>query len=73
MKDGSTELAKLTAEAEQLIKEARAEVSAMVNKQKNEKQSELDKIYAGGYRTDGSSCVCGAPSSPCVVGCGRCA
>jgi F0F1-type ATP synthase membrane subunit b/b' len=47
VKDGSSELAKLTAEAEQLIKEARAEVSAMVNKQKNEKQSELDKIYAG--------------------------
>lgn len=46
VKDGSSELAKLTAEAEQLIKEARAEVSAMVNKQKNEKQSELDKIYA---------------------------
>jgi hypothetical protein len=33
-------------EAEAIIKEARAEVSAMVNKQKGEKQSELDKVYA---------------------------
>lgn len=33
-------------EAESIIKEARAEVSAMVNKQKGEKQAELDKIYA---------------------------
>eukprot|EP00877_Chromochloris_zofingiensis_P012527 jgi/Chrzof1/7528/Cz02g27060.t1_ATPG[v5.2] len=46
VKDGSSELNQLTAEAEQLIKEARSEVSAMVNKQKSAKQSELDKIYA---------------------------
>jgi F0F1-type ATP synthase membrane subunit b/b' len=36
----------LSTEAESIIKEARAEVSTMVNKQKGEKQSELDKIYA---------------------------
>eukprot|EP00878_Enallax_costatus_P042384 GHUV01049724.1.p1 GENE.GHUV01049724.1~~GHUV01049724.1.p1 ORF type:complete len:153 (-),score=29.38 GHUV01049724.1:83-541(-) len=47
VKDGSSELAKLTADAEQIIKDARSEVSAMVNKQKGEKQAELDKIYAG--------------------------
>lgn len=47
VKDGSSELSKLTAEAEQIIKDARSEVSAMVNKQKGEKQAELDKIYAG--------------------------
>eukprot|EP00878_Enallax_costatus_P000191 GHUV01000249.1.p2 GENE.GHUV01000249.1~~GHUV01000249.1.p2 ORF type:complete len:212 (+),score=77.29 GHUV01000249.1:121-756(+) len=46
VKDGSSELAKLTADAEQIIKDARSEVSAMVNKQKGEKQAELDKIYA---------------------------
>jgi len=46
VKDGSSELTRLTAEAESIIKEARAEVSAMVNKQKGEKQAELDKIYA---------------------------
>jgi F-type H+-transporting ATPase subunit b len=45
VKDGSSELAALTAEAEKLIKDARSEVSAMVNSKKNEKQAELDKIY----------------------------
>jgi len=46
VKDGSSELARLTSEAEAIIKEARAEVSAMVNSKKSEKQSELDKVYA---------------------------
>lgn len=32
-------------EAEALLKDARSEVSAMVNSKKNEKQSELDKVY----------------------------
>lgn len=45
VKGGGEELAKLTAEAENLLKEARAEVSAMVNSKKNEKQAELDKVY----------------------------
>uniref|UniRef100_A0A383V6P9 ATP synthase subunit b', chloroplastic n=1 Tax=Tetradesmus obliquus TaxID=3088 RepID=A0A383V6P9_TETOB len=45
VKDGSSELAALTAEAEKLIKDARSEVSAMVNAKKSEKQSELDKVY----------------------------
>lgn len=45
VKDGSTELTRLTAEAEALLKDARSEVSAMVNSKKNEKQSELDKVY----------------------------
>jgi uncharacterized protein YgfB (UPF0149 family) len=45
VKDGSSELAALTAEAEKLIKDARSEVSAMVNAKKNEKQAELDKVY----------------------------
>jgi F-type H+-transporting ATPase subunit b len=45
VKDGSSELAALTAEAEKLIKDARSEVSAMVNSKKSEKQAELDKVY----------------------------
>eukprot|EP00878_Enallax_costatus_P012937 GHUV01013510.1.p1 GENE.GHUV01013510.1~~GHUV01013510.1.p1 ORF type:complete len:224 (+),score=77.82 GHUV01013510.1:43-672(+) len=45
VKDGSSELSALTAEAEKLIKDARSEVSAMVNSKKSEKQAELDKIY----------------------------
>eukprot|EP00879_Flechtneria_rotunda_P000116 GHRR01000175.1.p1 GENE.GHRR01000175.1~~GHRR01000175.1.p1 ORF type:complete len:210 (+),score=69.92 GHRR01000175.1:70-699(+) len=46
VKGNSSELSKLTAEAEAIIKEARAEVSASVNSQKGAKQAELDKIYA---------------------------
>lgn len=47
VKDGSSELAQLTSEAEKIIRDARSEVSALVNKQKSEKQAELDKVYAG--------------------------
>lgn len=46
VKDGSSELDKLTKEAEDLVRAARAEVSSMVNQQKSSKQAELDKLYA---------------------------
>ncbi|KAF8068188.1 hypothetical protein HT031_001874 [Scenedesmus sp. PABB004] len=46
VKDGSSELSKLTMEAEALLKDARSEVSAMVNSKKGAKQAELDKMYA---------------------------
>jgi F-type H+-transporting ATPase subunit b len=46
VKDGSSEINKLTQEAEELVKAARNEVSAMIVKQKGAKQSELDAIYA---------------------------
>jgi len=46
VKDGSSEINKLTSEAEDLVKAARTEVTAMINKQKGAKQSELDVIYA---------------------------
>lgn len=46
VRDNAGELSALTAEAEKLIKDARSEVSAMVNAKKSEKQGELDKIYA---------------------------
>lgn len=46
VKGNSSELEELTAQAEKVLRDARAEVSAMVNKQKAEKQAELDKLYA---------------------------
>jgi F-type H+-transporting ATPase subunit b len=45
VKGNADELNKLTSEAEELVKAARAEVSAMVLSQKNAKQAELDKLY----------------------------
>lgn len=45
VKGNADELNKLTSEAEEIVRAARAEVSAMVMSQKNAKQSELDKLY----------------------------
>jgi F-type H+-transporting ATPase subunit b len=46
VKGNADELAKLTSEAEALVRAARSEVSAMILKQKNAKQAELDKMCA---------------------------
>jgi len=46
VKDGSSELTALTKEAEELLKAARSEVTALINKQKSAKQSELDAQFA---------------------------
>jgi F-type H+-transporting ATPase subunit b len=45
VKGNADELNKLTKEAEELVRAARGEVSAMVMGKKNEKQAELDKLY----------------------------
>jgi F-type H+-transporting ATPase subunit b len=45
VKGDTAELEELTMQAEKVLKDARAEVSAMIQKQKSEKQAELDKIY----------------------------
>ncbi|KIY97994.1 F-type H+-transporting ATPase subunit b [Monoraphidium neglectum] len=45
VKGNAEELAQLTKEAEELVRAARGEVSALVLKQKNAKQAELDKLY----------------------------
>jgi len=45
VKGGSEELDKLTKEAEELVRAARAEVTASITSQKNAKQAELDKVY----------------------------
>lgn len=45
VKGNADELASLTKEAEDIVRAARAEVSAMVLGQKNAKQAELDKLY----------------------------
>ena len=45
VKGGADELGNLTKEAEELVRAARAEVSALVNGQKSAKQAELDKLY----------------------------
>jgi len=46
VKDGSSELDKLAADAAAVVKAARSEVAAMVNSNKAAKQAELDKVYA---------------------------
>jgi len=45
VKGNADELSGLTKEAEELVRAARAEVSALVMGQKNAKQGELDKLY----------------------------
>lgn len=45
VKDGGNELNELAAQAEAILKEARSEVSKMLNSSKAAKQAELDKIY----------------------------
>ncbi|KAI8476872.1 MAG: chloroplast ATP synthase subunit II [Monoraphidium minutum] len=45
VKGNADELNKLTSEAEDIVRAARAEVSALVLGQKNAKQAELDKLY----------------------------
>jgi F-type H+-transporting ATPase subunit b len=45
VKGNSSDLEKFTLEAEQILKAARAEVSALIADKKNAKTAELDKIY----------------------------
>eukprot|EP00955_Chlamydomonas_euryale_P040716 351790-Chlamydomonas_euryale.AAC.3 len=46
VKDNSGDVDKLAMEAQEILKAARAETSAMVNQKKNAKQAELDAVYA---------------------------
>jgi len=45
VKDSTGDVDKLAAEAQDILKAARAEVTALINGQKNAKQAELDKQY----------------------------
>ncbi|GAX80709.1 hypothetical protein CEUSTIGMA_g8144.t1 [Chlamydomonas eustigma] len=46
VKDNSGDVEKLVAEAADILKQARAETTAMINEKKNAKQAELDAVYA---------------------------
>jgi len=46
VKDNSGDVEKLVSEAADILKQARAETTAMINEKKNAKQAELDAVYA---------------------------